>query len=152
MIHKGTESRRKKSLVLNQALILHEKWQSFGLDSWLIFLLTTVPEMFWGTYLHHFSLESQQGPRAGSNSTRVPGASAAQGCPASTPTVLGLPQAQDVWMKSRANSKLLQSLWDTCKWEWWSVLSAPDCEGWLQVTALVRGCESLKPHLASEHL
>lgn len=78
MNHKGTESRRKKSLVLNQALILHEKWQSFGLDSCLIFQPTTVPEMFWCTYTTA-PWSPNKGQRQNKQHTGPWGA-AAQGC------------------------------------------------------------------------
>lgn len=94
MNHKGTVSRREKSLVLNQAPILHEKsnlWVGFTFN-----LPTNHRPRDVLRYSHHCYLEPQQGPRAGANSTQIPGAAAAQGCPASTPTLLGLPQAQVV--------------------------------------------------------
>lgn len=128
MNHKGTESRRKKSLVLNQALILHDKWESFGLDSCLILLLSHCPRDV--MCLQQGCLEPSRGQgqeqRAQSSWGAVPG------LPSSTPALLGLPQAQHA--TGKLSSKLLQGLWNTCSGDLGLL-----CPGLTQVRALARG-------------
>lgn len=113
MNHKGTESRKKKSLVLNQALILHDKWQSSGLDSCLISLPNHCPR---DALMHlHLCFGAPTSTKSRSGQPTGPwGCCCCQGCPASSPALLGLPQAPgDVWTKFRAPSKPLQGLWST---------------------------------------
>lgn len=146
MNHKGTVSRREKSLVLNQAPILHEKWQTSGLDSRLIFLPTIVPEMFWGT---HTTAAWSPSKGQGQTAHRSLGQLLPRAAQPPPPPCWGFPRHR--W--SEWNSGHIQNCSKACgtpasesdgtALSWF----APDCEGWLQVTALVRGLVlvSLKP-------
>lgn len=112
MNHKGTESKRK-SLILNQALILHGNWQSFGLDPCLIFepLPQRCSDELTPLMLGAPTLgQGQEQTAHGSLGLLLPTAAQPQ-----LPLCWGFFPRHRMSMKFTRNSELLHGLWNTCK-------------------------------------